>query len=189
MQNENWGDNAQDEEEPLYDGPSKSQRKRDSNAMQELGAELTRLPVDVLARAELPEDIMGAIAEFRRMKSFGAQRRQLQFLGKVMRGYDGEAIREAVARANGTSTLARSAKRRCERQIELFITAEDPFTAFVETHPECDIKRIRQLSRLARKERETQAPKRAAAKELYQILYALELPPVTDFYRHDDEEE
>lgn len=188
MQNEKWGDTAQEEDdEPLYDGPSKSQRKRDSQAMQDLGAELTQLPADVLKRAGLPEDIMAAIDDFRRMKSFGAQRRQLQFLGKIMRAYDGEAIREAVNRANGTSTMAQSAKRRCERLIAQFIESDETFTGFVNTHPDCDIKRIRQLTRLARKEKEAQQTKKPASRELYQVLYALELPPVTEFFKQEED--
>lgn len=187
MQNEKWGEIAQEDDKPLYDGPSKSQRKRDSQAMQDLGAQLTQLPIDVLKRAGLPDDIMAAIGDFRRMKSFGAQRRQLQFLGKIMRAYNGEAIREAVCRANGTSAMAQSAKRRCERFIALFLESDEAFTDYVKKHPDCDIQRLRQLTRLARKEKEAQQTKKAASRELYQLLYAVELAPVTDFLKQEED--
>ena len=63
-------------------GPSKSQKKRDSEAMQKLGQELARLPADQFERIDLPEDIREAIVEYQRMKSFGAMRRQMQLIGK-----------------------------------------------------------------------------------------------------------
>ena len=65
----------EDEDEDL--GPSKSQKKRDSELMQKLGGELARLPADQFARIDLPEDIRQAIADYQKMKSFGAMRRQM----------------------------------------------------------------------------------------------------------------
>ena len=84
-----WADEDDDEG---YDRPSKSQRKRDCDELQSLGKDLTGLTDEQLSLSDLPEDTALAIRDFRAMKSFGAQRRQLQLIGKLMRQLDAEAV-------------------------------------------------------------------------------------------------
>lgn len=67
----------QDEDDVGYDRPSKSQIKRELEALQDLGKEMTGLPRDTLNRIPLPEDVRDAIDEYAKMRSFGAKRRQL----------------------------------------------------------------------------------------------------------------
>ena len=77
-----------DDEEDVYRGPSKSQLKREQLELQALGKEMTGLGDEQVKRIGLPEDVLFEIKEFRRMRSFGAQRRQLQLIGKKMRDMD-----------------------------------------------------------------------------------------------------
>lgn len=168
-----------DDEEFKEDlGPSKSQKKRDSEAMQKLGLELTRLAPDQLAKVDLPEDIRLAIEDYKRMKSFGALRRQMQLIGKLMRRLDGAAVREAIDRATGESRAAVAALHRAERLRDAMLADDAAVTDYVAEHPETDVQKLRQLVRAARKEREAAKPPKSA-RELYKLLYATFLPPLT----------
>ena len=167
------GYDEEDEDEDL--GPSKSELKRQSEAMQKLGEELTRMPPEQFARIDLPEDIRDAIGEYARMKSFGAKRRQLQLIGKLMRRLDGAAVREAIERATGESHAAVAAMHRAEKMREAMLAGDAPVTAFAEAHPQADIQRIRQLVRAARKEAAEGKPPKSV-RLLYKALYEQELP-------------
>ena len=80
------------------DRPSKSARKRESQALQELGEELIALPDTILASIELPETLREAVLAARRITSHGALFRQRQFIGKLMRSIDVAPIRNAIDR-------------------------------------------------------------------------------------------
>ncbi len=177
-----------DEEEPLYDGPSKSQKKRDSEAMQKLGIELTRLAPDQLARIELPEDVAQAVQDYKKMKSFGALRRQAQLIGKLMRKLDGAAVREAIDRATGESRAAVAALHRAEKLRDAMIADDKAVTQYIEENPDCDMQRLRQLVRSARKEKADAKPPKSA-RELYKLLYASCLTPLTLELEQDEDEE
>ena len=86
-----------DEAQPT-EGRGRSARKRASHELRALGAELLTLRPEQLAALALPERLEDAIAEARRLTSFGAQRRQVQFIGKLMRQLDENAI-AAIRRA------------------------------------------------------------------------------------------
>lgn len=88
-----------DPEAPLP--PSKSQRKRDATALQDLGARLVKLTPAQLNRIPLPEDVLAAVRAGRTMPQRGAHKRQLQFIGKLMRRLD-ESEREAIRAALST---------------------------------------------------------------------------------------
>ena len=88
--------NEIEDEEEEFRGPSKSHLKRVQLDLQSLGRDMTRMGDETLAKIGLPEDVLVEIIEFRRMKSFGAQRRQLQLIGKKMRDMDPDAVREAI---------------------------------------------------------------------------------------------
>src|ERR687895_594784 len=68
--------------------PSKTQRKREMHELQALGAELTELNDEQLSSMHLPEHLMDAVLDARRMSKHEARRRQLQFIGKLMRTVD-----------------------------------------------------------------------------------------------------
>ena len=76
---------------------SKSQRKKEVHALQDLGVELVALSDERLAALELPERLRDAVLEARRITAREARRRQLQYIGKLMRQVDAEPIRAALA--------------------------------------------------------------------------------------------
>lgn len=81
----------------IWAGPSKSQVKRDMAELQALGEQLTRLSDSQLATITLEDDLREALAELKRIKSHEARRRQVQLIGKLMRGADADGIRAALA--------------------------------------------------------------------------------------------
>jgi len=95
-------DAATEPDEPeIQEGRGRSARKRASHELTRLGEELTALRAEQVAALALPEQLEDAIAEARRLTSFGAKRRQAQFIGKLMRKLDDDqvgTIRKALER-------------------------------------------------------------------------------------------
>ena len=79
--------------------PSKTRLKQQSQELQTLGVAVAELSNERLAAIDMPESLRDAIEQFRRTKSFEGRRRQMQYVGKLMRSADEEALREAVAAA------------------------------------------------------------------------------------------
>lgn len=173
-----------DEDEELYRGPSKSQLKREQLELQALGKEMTGLGDEQLKRIGLPEDVLFEIKEFRRMRSFGAQRRQLQLIGKKMRDMDPKAVREAIDRATGESRAAVALLHRCETLRDRMIADDNALTSFIAEHPEVDIQALRTLVRGARREREAGRPPKNA-RELYKLLHQTLEEPISLFAEDD----
>lgn len=181
--------NLYDEDDEMeFRGPSKSQLKREQNELQNLGKEMTRLSDEQLKRIGLPEDVLVEIVEFRRMKSFGAQRRQLQLIGKKMRHMDPVAVREAIDRVTGEARASVALLHRCETLREQMLASDDAVTKFINEHPEVDIPQLRTLIRNARKERDLgKAP--ASARALYRFLFSLLEQPLDLFKEDEDSDE
>ena len=91
--------------------PSKSERKRAAHAAQKLGEQLVRMRAQDLVRLPLPEDLRDAIAEAQRLTSRGALARQHQYIGKLMRDIDINALEAALA----AQTDARNARARLRK--------------------------------------------------------------------------
>jgi len=77
--------------------PSKTRLKHEAHELQALGAALTELPPERLDALELAEPLRDALLEWRRTRSHEGRRRQLQYIGKLMRNVDVEPLRAAVA--------------------------------------------------------------------------------------------
>lgn len=177
-----------DDEEDVYRGPSKSQLKREQLELQALGKEMTGLGDEQLKRIGLPEDVLFEIKEFRRMRSFGAQRRQLQLIGKKMRDMDPKAVREAIDRATGESRAAVALLHRCETLRDRMIADDAALTAFISEHPEVDIQALRTRVRGARRERDAAKPPKSA-RELYKFLHRTLEEPISLYAEDEDEAE
>lgn len=177
-----------DDEEDVHRGPSKSQLKREQLELQALGKEMTGLGDEQLKRIGLPEDVLFEIKEFRRMRSFGAQRRQLQLIGKKMRDMDPKAVREAIDRATGESRAAVALLHRCETLRDRMIADDAALTAFISEHPEVDIQALRTLVRGARRERDAAKPPKSA-RELYKFLHRTLEEPISLYAEDEDEAE
>lgn len=88
----------------LEERPSRSQRKREALALQKLGVALTRLTTTQLAMIPLPEELLEAVLEARRLRSRAALARQQQYIGRIMRQIDAEPIERALQTLNAKLT-------------------------------------------------------------------------------------
>lgn len=185
-------DESDEPDEPLYSGPSKSQRKRDSHALQALGQELAALSSDRLKKLSLPESLLGALLEWQRLTKHEAKRRQMQYIGKVMRDLDPEPIRAALDEIKGVSAEATARMHRLERTREEFLADEKVLADIMRDYPEADPQHLRQLRRNALKEQELSKPPRAF-REIFRILRDLDAAtrpvPVFEFSDDDDAED
>jgi ribosome-associated protein len=152
--------------------PSKSQRKRDMTALQDLGAELVALAPEPLRRLELPDELRQAIEAARRITAHEGRRRQLQYVGKLMRRVDPEPIRAALEMLSGKSRAATELLHRCERWRDRLLDDDAALTEWLAAHQDGDVQRLRALIRAARRERATAAAPKSA-RELYRLLKAV----------------
>ncbi len=172
MRDQDFEDLNQDDEndnENDKDLVSKSQRKRESTALQDLGKELFELSRDQLKKMDLPESLLGALLEAKRLTSHGAMRRQMQFIGKVMRDIETEPILQQLAVIRGESNIAKAQFHALENWRTRLIEDDAALQAWLTAHPETDVQQFRQLIRNARKEaQEAKPPKSSRA--LFKIL-------------------
>jgi ribosome-associated protein len=152
-----FDDNRALEGDVFRDRPSKSQRKRDMHDLQELGESLTELPVSRLDKLDMPENLMDALREFHRTRSFEGKRRQMQYIGKLMRGVDDAPLRAAVAEFHLGSARQTLALHEAERWREELIASDDAITRWIAEHPGTDVQRLRQMVRAARQDAKLQA--------------------------------
>ena len=162
-------DNAADE----YSGPSKSQRKRESTALQDLGAELVALSKERLAKIDMPERLREALLDAQRFTKHEARRRQMQYIGKIMRDIDSAPLRAAMDEINGVSEAANIRQHRLERLRTRLMEDEAVFGEIGRDYPGADMQHLRQLRRNALKEAEQGKPPRAF-RELFRELRDLE---------------
>ena len=165
-------DDERDTDDNGYDRPSKSQLKREMHALQELGAALIALPKDALKRMPMPEHLDDAVREARRITDHEGKRRQLQYVGKVMRSLTEDevaALRTALDTHRGVNK-AETARMHCiERTREQLLADDAALTEFIRKHPGVDPQEGRTLIRNARREREQQKPPRYF-RELFQWI-------------------
>jgi ribosome-associated protein len=132
--------------------PSRTQRKNQSQDLQELGEELAALPAHRLDAAPMPDILRDAFAELRRTRSFEGKRRQMQYIGKLMRRADPEPLREAVAAFKLPSAEETLRLHQAEAWREQLIADDDALTRWAADFPRSDLQQLRSLIRAARKE-------------------------------------
>jgi ribosome-associated protein len=150
--------------------PSKSQRKRECDGLQKTGERLLALKPDELALINLPVDLAEALQQAQRIKSRGAMKRQRQYLGKLMRAVDSEAIEkqlDAVVHRNDINTARfRKIEKWRDRLLEHDNKVLDEITA---VHMYVDRQHIHNLIRQADRESDqNKAP--AASRKLFRYL-------------------
>jgi len=153
---------------------SKTRRKREMLELQSLGAALVGLPESQLGAMQLETRLLQAVRDAKRVKSHEARRRQLQYIGRLMREVDPEPIRARLAAVEGTSAQGAAAHRRLEAWRERLLLDDEALTSFAAEHPGADIQEIRALIRNARKEQKDGKPPRAY-RELFRALKAVEV--------------
>ncbi|MFA7270618.1 MAG: ribosome biogenesis factor YjgA [Sterolibacterium sp.] len=156
------------------DRASKSQRKRESTALQDMGEALVSLSAERLAKIEMPDNLRQAVDDAKRITAHGGRRRQMQYIGKLMRSIDPLPIQAALDAIAGVSAAENARMHRLENLRLLLL--EDEGTALAEivaAHPGADLQQLRQLCRNARKEQEQHKPPRAF-REIFRFLKSLE---------------
>jgi ribosome-associated protein len=148
---------------------SRTKKKEHVEALQKLGAALVALAPAQLDTLDLPAELSGAVREAQRIRSHEARRRQLQYIGKIMRRVDPEPVRAALAAIAGQSAAARAQQQRLEAWRERLIGDDAALTEFAVEHPQADLQALRALIRNARREIAEARPPRAQ-RELFRVL-------------------
>lgn len=133
-----------------FDG-SRAKQKAESDALQKLGVQLLDLPAARLAKLDLPEKLQDALAEAKRISNFEGKRRQMQYIGKLMRKVDPEPIRTAVEAAKKGSATETLMLHRAEKWRDDLIALDGSFDLWMREHPDTDTQHLRSLIRQAKK--------------------------------------
>lgn len=163
------------------DRPSKSQVKRDMLALLDLGRQLIDLPAAKLAQLDLNENLLDAIRLAQRTRSHEGLRRQVHYVGKLMRQADAQAIRKQLDLwENGSRAQARS-MHRLEALRDRLMEDDEALTTVLNLFPDLDIQALRAQIRAARKEAqqnktlsEGSDPARKHYRALFQTLKQLD---------------
>jgi ribosome-associated protein len=153
--------------------PSKTRLKEEASALQKLGGELAELPAERLAAIDLPDALRAAIDELRRIRSHEGRRRQLQYVGKLMRSTDADALRAAIAAATLGSARATLRLHEAERWRAALIADDAALERWLLQHPGTDTQQLRSLVRAARRDAAGLAPEARqprSYRELFQFI-------------------
>lgn len=158
-----------------YLGPSKSSLKRDMHALQALGTRLTELSDAQLKKIPIEDDtLLEAILLARQIKAHGGLRRQLQFIGKLMRNIDAQPIIDAIAELDGRHQASAARFHRLEAlRDELLNKGDEGIESVLAVFPEAERNQLRQLMRQHQREvSSSKAP--SAARKLFRYLRTLD---------------
>jgi len=152
--------------------PSKTQLKKAMQELQDLGEALLALPEDRVAALPLSETLHSAIREWKRTRSHEGKRRQMQFIGKLMRRTDAEPIRQAVAAMQLGHAKDALALHQAERWRNDLIASDDTLTGWTAEFPRSDMQQLRSLVRAARKDAALVPEQRSGRtyRELFQFI-------------------
>jgi ribosome-associated protein len=172
-----------DDDESGDDRPSKSQIKRDMHALLDLGKEMVELSYERVRQLPISEDLMEAIRTAQRVPSREGRRRQIHYVGKLMRHAPADEIRKQMDTWLNGSRQETAAMHRLENFRDALLTDDDLFTALLVANPQADTQVLRTLVRAARKEAQQNAqirpgdePLRKHYRSLFQTLKTLQLP-------------
>jgi len=156
--------------EHISDEPvSKTARKREAERLQDIGRRLGELSPDTLSRLVLPDDLRRALEDYQRFPSRGARRRQLQFIGKLMRGLDTDAVEEQLRRLDGESAQARYQFNQLEQWRDRLIDDPQALTEFISAYPAVDRQLLRTLLKKVTQARD-EAQRKTQARALFRFL-------------------
>lgn len=171
------------------DTQSRTDLKRESDELQKLGEELLTLRADLMSRLDLSEKLKEAVAEAKRITNFEGKRRQMQFIGKLMRMLTPEvlqSVRDALAEQRAPSAKETQALHAAEQWRERLLAHDDAVAQWINTFPGTDIQQLRALVRQARKDAKPEQPGAAprhgrAYREIFQLVREqLANPEATD---------
>lgn len=154
-----------DEVQPL----SKTKVKKQMLDLQDLGKTLTALPNDKLRELALEEKLLEAILEYKRISKFGALKRQLQYIGRLMREVEPAPIVAKLEAWSGTSRQHTAWLHQVEHWRDRLLDDPDALTELLSAHPDADAQHLRALIRNAHKEKEANKPPKSY-REIFQVL-------------------
>jgi ribosome-associated protein len=162
--------------------PSRTELKKESTELQKLGEALLTLRADLMERLDLPEGLITALTELKRITNFEGRRRQLQYVGKLMRQLEPEtlqSVRDALEEQHSGSAQQTLALHAAEKWRDDLIASDDALQAWLAARPGTDAQQLRALIRQARKDAaptqdevsKGQAPRRGRAyREIFQLV-------------------
>ena len=148
---------------------SKTKRKQEMIELQRLGMALVDLPESQLADMQIEAALLAAVLEAKRIRSHEAKRRQMQYIGRLMRDIDAAPLRAQMEALDGRSAQSAAQHRRLEAWRERLLADDEALTAFATEHPGADLQALRALIRNARKEQKEAKPPRAY-RELFRLI-------------------
>ncbi|MFZ7230756.1 ribosome biogenesis factor YjgA [Avibacterium avium] len=162
----------EDEEQEEIIWVSKSEIKRDAEALKQLGEKLVNLTKTNLEKIPLEENILDAIALAQRLQK-EAKRRQLQYIGKLLRQIDAEPIQEALDKIENKHNHQQALLHKLELlRDELIAKGDEALSNVLNDYPYADRQHLRNLIRAAQKEKSQNKPPKAY-RELFQYLKEL----------------
>lgn len=162
-------DDANSEEELI----SKSQRKRDADAVQQLGKDILGLSHDDQNSLDLPDSLSNALDDARRIKKNSALKRQLQYIGKLMRHIEIEPIQEQYLKlTNHYRQDVKEFHKLEEWRDRLLAEGDKALEDLINEAPNTDRQHLRQLIRQSAKEAKLKKPAKSA-REIYKYLKTL----------------
>lgn len=148
---------------------SKTRRKKEMLERQALGVALVELPVSQLLEMSLEDRLREAVIEARRITSHEARRRQMQYIGRLMREIDPAPVRARLEAISSGSAQSAARHRRLEAWRERLLAGDEALTAFASEHPGADFQALRALIRNSRKQLE-QGNRARAYRELFRLI-------------------
>jgi len=159
----------EDHEDELDLPPSKTKIKQQMHDLQDIGEQLVALSKDQLKEVDIPETLRDAILEAKRITKFGAIKRQMQYIGRLMREVDAAPIIAKLDVWGGKSHQHIAYLHRVERWRDRLLESDAVLTELLAAHPDVDAQRLRTLIRNAHKEKELNKPPKSY-REIFQVL-------------------
>lgn len=167
--------------------PSKTRLKAEADAAQEIGRQLVALPKDKLKKLPLEETLLDAIAEAKRITANGAIRRQMQYIGRLMRDVDLAPIVEQLQKWEGKHQEENARFHHMERWRTRLLEDPKALEAFIADFPQVDVQQIRTLIRNAQRELAGDRPPKSS-RELFKVIRILSERP-GDILSAEDEDQ
>jgi ribosome-associated protein len=160
------------------DEQSRTDLKRESTELQKVGEDLLTLRADLMARLDLSEKLKDAVVEAKRITNFEGKRRQMQYIGKMMRRLDPttlETVRTALHEQNNGSAQDNLVLHLAETWRDRLVADEDAFGEWINQYPDTDSQQLRALTRQARQDAKPEKPGEAARhgrayRDIFQIV-------------------
>ncbi len=160
------------------DEPTRTDLKKESDALQKLGEDLLTLRAELLTKLDLPDKLVDGVAEAKRITNFEGKRRQMQFIGKLMRKLDPakwDEIRASLEEQHMPSVQETMVLHQAEQWRDRLIADDDAVGQWLNLSPDTDSQQLRALVRQARKDAKPEKPGEAVRhgrsyREIFQLV-------------------